>query len=110
MIAVIVTIRLYPRKIVVDGGRLILKCVFSSKIFEVSEIESISCMYNIAGIRRFGSNGFFGYVGVVDGEEMLHTFVNNRKNMVKFLYGGKWFVVSCDNPDELVDSLTGSER
>lgn len=59
----------------------------------------------MGGIRRFGSNGVLGYIGVIDSEKLYYTYYNNEHNMIEINYQGKYYIISCTKPDNLINEV-----
>ena len=94
-----------PHKICVTNKSIVLHCFLSKKIFYYNNIESISRIYGIGGIRRFGSNGVLGYIGILDGEELYYTYFNHERNMIEIIYKSKHYIISCTNADDLISKV-----
>ena len=94
-----------PRKIYLSDKSMILYFYLSRKIFILEQIHEISRIYAVGGIRRLGSNGVLGYIGVLDGEKRFFTYFNHERNMIKLKYNDRYYIISCDNPDALIGSI-----
>lgn len=94
-----------PYKICITNKSIILYCFLYKKVFYYSDINNICRIYGMGGIRRFGSNGVLGYIGVIDSEKLYYTYYNNEHNMIEINYQGKYYIISCTKPDNLINEV-----
>lgn len=104
---ILITLRYSPYKIIVGKEAFKVCCIGKTKTFYFKQITSIKRRYGISGIRRFGSNGIFGYIGIIDGDNNIRyrTSYNHEKNMVELNYDGKLYVLSCNKPNEFIAEI-----
>ena len=100
----IITFSFSPRYIRIEPKCINLKCMIYTKKFYYKDINSIERISAISGIREFGSNGIWGYIGILDSDEnnKLYTLLNHNRRMIKIVYKSKNYIISCDNPDSFI--------
>ena len=96
---------MHPLHITIYDDRIYLKCILFHKSFYYRNISSIKRISDISGIRRFGSNGVWGYIGIIDSTEKYYTICNNLKNLIAVKYNKKTYVLNCSNPEQFIDNI-----
>ena len=99
------TLAYSPRKLALYEENITLYCFLTKKVFYYADIEKVDRLYVVGGIRRFNSNGVFGYIGVLDGDERYYTLFNHERRMIEIVCRNKHFVISCTQPDDLVEKI-----
>lgn len=84
---------------VTENGLILHKNIGKIKIV-FSELESAKTMEYSALPMSVGSKGVFGFIGsAMDGSI---SFVKDRQKMVQLITSNKKYLISCENPRELV--------
>ncbi|WP_279096975.1 PH domain-containing protein [Bacteroides acidifaciens] len=99
------TCAFYPRYISLSKESLVLKCLFTTKSFKYQDIDYIKKGFKVRGIRRFGSNGVWGYIGIIDADNKYHTLFNNEKQIIEFSYRNKVYLISCEQYEEVIKEV-----
>lgn len=94
-----------PLSVTLSGEAVTLRCVARSKTFRYADIDYAEKGEMPFGIRRFGSNGIWGYIGVIDGDKRYRTLFNNRKGIVELSHKGKVYLLSCADSGEAVRTI-----
>ncbi len=82
---------------------LILRKNIGQKIIDLHNIESVSKIEFSNLTSTFSSKGFFGFNGNLMDNSI--TLINDRKKIVRISTLGKKYLLSVDNPDELVKNV-----
>lgn len=94
-----------------DDSLIIHRCLKSERI-PVSSISDVErCYPSSGGLRLLGSGGFMGYWGYFS-DIMIGTYFGyfgdrNQCILVK-LKDGKQYVISCEEPDRMLDHISAS--
>ncbi|WP_369892457.1 PH domain-containing protein [Bacteroides sp. AN502(2024)] len=99
------TYALHPCSILLSKESLVLKCAFSTKSFNYKYITYIKRGSMVGGIRRFGSNGIWGYIGIIDADKKYHTIFNNEKQIIELSYKNKVYLISCEQYKEVIEEV-----
>lgn len=99
----------FPRSIEASDNQLIIHRQLKDKSLAYSEILSVDrCFPSYGGLRISGSAGFFGYWGyfsdIVIGSYFGYYGNLNQCILIK-LKNGKQYVISCNEPDEMVEFI-----
>ena len=100
----------YPRIIEATDKNLIIHRKLRDKIFPYSSIKSVErCFPSLGGLRLCGSGGFFGYWGyftdIVIGNYFGYYGKRSQCILIK-LTDGKQYVISCEQPDEMIYTIS----
>lgn len=106
----IVSLYYYPQSIEATDKELVIHRQFKDKVFPYSSIKSVDrCYPSIGGLRLCGSGGFFGYWGyftdIVIGNYFGYYGNRSQCILVK-LTDGKQYVISCEQPDEMIHTVS----
>jgi len=98
-----------PRYIVLTDDKLIVKKLFGTFSVERSKIRRVeSYAPDSSEVRLFGSGGFFGYLGKFSSAKIgsYRSFVCNFKQAFLIqTFDGKKYVFSCENRDEVINTI-----
>lgn len=83
------------KSVSVTEERLVLNHGIGKSVIDFKDLVSISKVPNANFVLLFGSNGFFGFNGVVYGGTTCH--VNDRNHMVRIKTHKKSYLISCDD-------------
>lgn len=89
--------------IILNVDQLIIKKNFGQKAINLNEITSIERLSNSNLTMTFGSKGVFGFVGST--MDNSYSYVKDKTKMVRIATQEKKYIISCDNPDGLVESI-----
>lgn len=105
-----ISLYFFPKSIESNDNGLIIHCQYNDKAFAYSDIEKVErCYPSAGGLRLCGSGGFFGYWGyftdIVIGN--YFGYYGNRSQCILIkLKDGKQYVISCENPDKMVNAIS----
>lgn len=100
----------YPKFIEATDKNLIIHRQFKDKIISYASIKSVErCFPSIGGLRLCGSGGFLGYWGyftdIVIGN--YFGYYGDRSQCILIqLTDGKQYVISCEQPDEIICTIS----
>ena len=103
------TMALTPLSISLTPAELILYRPIGKKKFPIDCIQHIDVYNEEAGIRIFGSGGFWGFVGLFYSKQLgKHSaYVGDyHEAFYIILNSGKKVVLSCENRDFIISSIT----
>lgn len=99
-----------PWKIYVDKDNLTIYRSFDRKVIPLHDISVIKRQeLTVGDIRVFGCGGLFGYTGWYGNRRdgRYFCYMGSRGNTVMLiLKDGKKYMLSCNEPDLLVDSIS----
>jgi hypothetical protein len=105
------TVLFTPLGIRIDGKNICVNQIKGNMIIPLKDIEEIrkcntSDIKN--SIRKFGSGGFFGYLGVFKNSQLgvYQMYVTDFSNRVLIKTNDKKYVFSCEKSEEFIDYIT----
>ena len=104
-IVYLITYIFSPRYISLSKESLNLQCSLFKKSFLFKNIDYIKKGHSICGIRQFGSNGIWGYIGIIDSDKKYYTLFNNEKQIIEISYNKKIYILSCENSKEVIEKV-----
>jgi hypothetical protein len=112
--AVIFTVLFMPLKISVRDGDVYVKQLkggISIPLAGIVEIRRYAESDRKNTVRTFGSGGLFGYLGKFENPELgrFQMYVADMNNTVLIRTVEGVYVVSCENPDNLVELVAGKK-
>lgn len=96
------------REVELTKESLILKKNIGKKIIEIQNIDSIDKIQFSNLTSTISSKGFFGFNGFLMDDSI--TLINNRNKIVRVSTLGKKYLLSVDNPDELILNFTNNKN
>ena len=103
-----------PCYIVLTDDKLTLKKLCGTFSIKCSDIKCVeNYVYNISDMRKFGSGGFCGYLGVFSNAQIgnYRSFVCNQKqSFLVQTFDGKNYVFSCENKDLIINQFKKTEK
>ena len=82
-------------------GFMFHKKIYLNNILKINRIHDLP-----KGVRRFGSNGVWGYIGILDADKKYYTLFNNKKKMIIVECSkNQKYVLSCNKPDEFINAI-----
>lgn len=109
MFPITILFRWMPTNIFVDDTNLIIKGI--ARNIAVIALENITSIERYeqteTTIRKLGSGGCFGDLGEFENKQLgiFQMYVTNEKNMVLIKTKTETYVVSCENPDLLIQHI-----
>lgn len=107
LIVNVVTIAYTPLYIEINENSLQIKRVFGSLVIPKVDIISVRRAKASFGIRKFGSGGYFGYLGWFwnNSEGNYFSYSTDEQNQVMIQTATRKYIISCDNCDDLINRL-----
>ena len=87
---------------------LILKKNIGQKIIDLHNIESVDKIEFSNLTSTISSKGFFGFNGNLMDNSI--TLINNRRKIVRISTLGKKYLLSVDNPEELIKDIENKKN
>lgn len=91
-----------------NADQLIIKNNFGQKAIRLNDITSIERLSNSNLSMTFGSKGVFGFVGST--MDNSYSYVKDRSKMVRITTQEKKYIISCENPNGLVELVESMKR
>ena len=85
------------------NGEIILIKNFGRKSINVIDINYFERLSSSNLFMSSGSSGLFGFIGST--LDFSYSYIKDKSKMVKISTRDKDYIISCDNPDELVASI-----
>lgn len=99
-----------PRKLIITDDSLIIKRVLGKKTITKADIKRVSRVdgEKISLVRVCGVGGFFGYTGWFYNKTLGKVFLyvgDFKRTVLLTTHSAKTYMLSCDNPEAVVDEL-----
>ncbi|MDD2798631.1 MAG: PH domain-containing protein [Bacteroidales bacterium] len=93
-----------PLYVEVTEDSLIIKRVLGALIIPRKDIRAIHPYPKRPALRKFGSGGFFGYLGWFSNSEVgnYFSYSTDENNQIMIITPKRKYVISCENREELL--------
>jgi hypothetical protein len=98
-----------PLSIETDNKNLYVNKIIGNIAIPINSIEDVRiCTNETSNSVKFGSGGFFGYLGIFKNDILgsYYMYATDLSNRVVLKTSGKTYVISCETPQRLIDIIT----
>lgn len=103
-VIIVATMAYSPFYVEVTAEGLLIRRFFGSLLIARKDIESIGLYHVQLSIRKFGSGGFFGYLGWFSNSEIgnYFSYSTDENNQILIITPTRKYLISCENKEELL--------